>query len=106
MQIGQGELQGILHAGLDFHGDALFEQRALRGLGALLQLAGGVETDSSVMGHQPVAGQRGIQQAAQTVVQAQFFRLASGRGVAFGGVVAAVFAEQERLALCIDGYAT
>ncbi|MNN93739.1 hypothetical protein D3C81_2122420 [compost metagenome] len=78
----------------------------MRGLGALLQLARGVEADSCVVGHQPVAGQRGIQQAAQAVVQAQFLRFAIRDDVAFSGVILAVFAEQERLALCIDGYAT
>ncbi|MNN92015.1 hypothetical protein D3C81_2102230 [compost metagenome] len=52
-----------------------------------------------------MAGQRGVEQAAQAVVQAELFGLAGRRGIAFSGVVAAVFAKQEWLALCIDGYA-
>jgi len=60
-------------------GQSGIEEFQLRRLGAFLQLAGGGQTAVGVAGEQLVAGQGAVDQAPQTVVQAQ--------GSAFAGDV-------------------
>ena len=59
-----------------FASQLLIEEFQLRGFGTFLQLLRGTETDFGVGGEQLMAGQRGVDQTPQAVVQAQGFRLA------------------------------
>ncbi|GBH15241.1 hypothetical protein KPSA3_01164 [Pseudomonas syringae pv. actinidiae] len=81
MQVGQRQGQRTFNARIGFAGDALGQQIQLRRAGAFLQLQGGCKTQPGVGCQQLVAGQRGIDQAAQPVVQAQFARFIRGWSV-------------------------
>ena len=76
LQIGQGQAQGGVNAFVFFAGQLLVEEFQLRRFGAFLQLLRGGQTDFGVGGEQLVAGQRGVDQTPQAIVQAQGFRLA------------------------------
>ena len=76
LQIGQGQAEGGVNAFIFFARQLLVEEFQLRGFGAFLQLLRGGQTDFGVGGEQLVAGQCGVDQTSQAVVQAQGFRLA------------------------------
>ncbi|EOQ81840.1 hypothetical protein K652_03243 [Pseudomonas aeruginosa VRFPA02] len=102
MQVGQGQAEGFLHASVALDPQARFEQRPLRGLGGFLQLLRGGLPQRHFVGHQLVAGQGGVEQAAQAIVQAQRLRLAVRQGVAFGGLETLVGAEDEWLLAAVQ----
>ena len=76
LQIGQRQAQGGVNAFVLFASQLLVEEFQLRRFGAFLQLQRGGQTGFGVGGEQLVAGQSGVDQTPQAIVQAQGFRLA------------------------------
>ncbi|VVM90085.1 hypothetical protein PS624_02766 [Pseudomonas fluorescens] len=76
LQIGQRQAQGGMDVFIFFASQLLVEEFQLRGFRAFLQLLRGAQTDFGVGGEQLVAGQSGVDQTPQAIVQAQGFGLA------------------------------
>ncbi|MNI39852.1 hypothetical protein D3C73_940430 [compost metagenome] len=76
LQVGQRQAQRGVHALVLFTGQLLAEEFQLRRLGAFLQLLRGGQAHFGIGGEQLMAGQRGVDQAPQAVIQTQGFRLA------------------------------
>ncbi|MNZ94270.1 hypothetical protein D3C78_1133730 [compost metagenome] len=76
LQVGQGQAQRGFNRFIVFARQSLVEEFQLRRFGTFLQVLRGRQTDSAVEGEQLMAGQRGVDQTSQAVVQAQRFGLA------------------------------
>ncbi|MNF91979.1 hypothetical protein D3C84_746060 [compost metagenome] len=76
MQVGQGQAQGGVNRFIEFARQSLVEELQLRRLGAFLQVLRCRQPDSAIGGEQLMAGQRGVDQTPQAVVQAQDLGLA------------------------------
>ncbi|MNN00384.1 hypothetical protein D3C81_1129720 [compost metagenome] len=76
LQVGQREAEGGVNAFVLLASELLVEEFQLRRFGAFLQLLRSGQTEFGVGGEQLMAGQGGVDQPPQAVVQAQGFRLA------------------------------